>query len=222
MLLCIYVEKLLSLKAKGVDLKIIRVYGRTHENASGCETLLSLGLEKDTEGRCLEKFKADSLHEIIRTENKKIRVMEELFESMASENRVPTPALLAERRNLITDMEKLVLSRRHDIILCTCNEACSRRLQGAAMKVTIAQCIVDECGMAHEPETIAAISLSEHVVLIGDHKQLKPVIHHTPAREKGLSTSLFQRYVEKTGLEPLRLRIQYRMVSINQFPLTFK
>ena len=212
MLLCIRTEKLLSLIAKRVDLKIIRIYGRTHEQTSGHETLLNLGLNKDTEGRCLEKFRADSLHYKIRAENKKILVMKEMFESMASENRIPTPARLAEYKKLIMETEKLVLSRKYDIILCTCNEACSPRLLGAAKKVTFAQCIVDECGMAHEPETIAAISLSEHVVLIGDHKQLKPVIHYTPARENGLSTSLFQRYAEKTGLKPQRLCLQYRMV----------
>ena len=215
MLHYVHAEKLLSLKDKGVDLKIIRVYGRTHEPICTYKTLLNLGQDRDsTEGRCLEKFKPDSLHYKIRDENKKIQTMEELFESMARESRIPTPTLLAEHKELIKVTEEIVLSRKYDIILCTCNESCSSRLVRAAKKVTIAQCIVDECGMAHEPETIAAISLSEHVVLIGDHMQLKPVIHYTPAKENGLSTSLFQRYAEKNGLRPQRLRIQYRMVSI--------
>ena len=47
--------------------------------------------------------------------------------------------------------------------------------------------IVDECDIAHEPDTIVAVSLSEHVVLIGDHKQLQPVVKLTAAHENGRS-----------------------------------
>ena len=97
----------------------------------------------------------------------------------------------------------------------------------------IAQCIVDECGMANEPETLAAMSLCEHVVLIGDHKQLQPVVKYSAARECGLNLSLFERYAErmrqrqkdrhrhtqKQDNELLtRLDIQYRMVSVLLFP----
>ena len=72
---------------------------------------------------------------------------------------------------------------------------------------------MDECGMANEPECIAPLQLCDHIVLIGDHKQLQPVIDYGPARENGLSTSLFQRYAEKyDGAHIKKLTIQYRMV----------
>ena len=68
--------------------------------------------------------------------------------------------------------------------------------------------------MASEPECIIPLELCEHVVLIGDHKQLQPVITYKTAAEHGLSTSLFQRYAEKfEGQHIKRLTIQYRMVS---------
>ena len=107
------------------------------------------------------------------------------------------------------------MAGHYDIILCTCNETASRRMLQLAKEDRIAQCIVDESGMSHEPETITAISLCNHVVLIGDHKQLQPVIKYSPAKESGLSTSLFERYAEHFPNLLITLNTQYRMVRIN-------
>ena len=51
------------------------------------------------------------------------------------------------------------------------------------------------------------------VVLIGDHKQLRPIIMNPRAGALGLEKSLFERYatMEQTGL--VVLEEQYRMVS---------
>ena len=116
---------------------------------------------------------------------------------------------------MITSSEKREIQNNYDVILCTCNETCSQRLLKS--KDILAQCIIDESGMATEPETIAASSLCEHVVLIGDHKQLQPVVMYPPAKECGLSTSLFEKYAnqfKKTEDQRLiTLELQYRMVS---------
>ena len=123
--------------------------------------------------------------------------------------------------DLIKREEKAELSENYDIILCTCNEACGQRILKLAKDSKIAQCIIDECGMANEPETITAASLCEHVVLIGDHKQLQPVIKYPQAKECGMERSLFERYadiaaelVEKDAETDMfiTLDIQYRMV----------
>ena len=69
--------------------------------------------------------------------------------------------------------------------------------------------------MSQEPETLAAISLTEHAVLIGDHKQLQPVVKYSAARECGLVRSLFERYAESGGdgsIVLTMLKTQYRMV----------
>ena len=106
-----------------------------------------------------------------------------------------------------------MIKEKYDIILCTCNETCSSRF--SHLKGHVAQCIVDECGMATEPETIAAVSFSDHVVLIGDHMQLQPVIKYKPARECGYNKSLFERYATREDCNDMMitLEIQYRMVS---------
>ena len=115
---------------------------------------------------------------------------------------------------MLIDAEAKELQSTYDIILCTCNETCSNRLLKAFQRGTIrvAQCIVDECGMANEPETIAAISSCEHAVLIGDHKQLQPVVKYLAARKCGLNVSLFERYAGKKYKNLTALNVQYRMV----------
>ena len=129
-------------------------------------------------------------------------------------------------REALLESEKKELQNSYDIILCTCNETCSKRLlkvrqrsveKGKYELPLIAQCIVDECGMATEPETLAAISKCQHAVLIGDHKQLQPVVKYGLARECGLNRSLFERYADNSeeGANTLiTLNIQYRMVCI--------
>lgn len=52
-------------------------------------------------------------------------------------------------------------------------------------------------------------SRANQVVLIGDHKQLCPIILDNNARNLGLEKSLFERYSEKAKM----LTVQYRMVS---------
>ena len=51
------------------------------------------------------------------------------------------------------------------------------------------------------------------VVLIGDHKQLRPIVMNNTARRLGLEKSLFERYavMKTTGL--IMLNEQYRMVN---------
>lgn len=86
------------------------------------------------------------------------------------------PTLEDEKRyhNLLSLAERVVFgTNRFDIVLCTCNEAASNRV---SKHVHPHQCIVDECGFAIEPDVMIPLQHSQHVVLIGDHKQLQPVI----------------------------------------------
>lgn len=75
----------------------------------------------------------------------------------------------------------------------------------------VMQCIVDECGMCMEPETLIPIvsSKAQQVVLIGDHMQLQPIVKNKLARSLGLRTSMFERFSENAFM----LEEQYRMVS---------
>ncbi|XP_077865005.1 3'-5' exoribonuclease HELZ2-like [Saccoglossus kowalevskii] len=102
-----------------------------------------------------------------------------------------------------------------DVILCTCSEAASKRLD----KLGILQCIIDEAGMCTEPETLVPLvrAKPEQVVLIGDHRQLQPIVPHNLSSQMGLGVSLLERYCDENHF--IRLKMQYRMHdAICEFP----
>lgn len=111
---------------------------------------------------------------------------------------------------LIGQAEKWALQESGvQIILCTCAASGSPRLTSSCDNIQ--QCIVDECGMCMEPESLVPITSSgaRQVVLIGDHKQLQPVIQDQVAKTLGLSVSMFERHSNRAKM----LELQYRMVS---------
>ena len=64
--------------------------------------------------------------------------------------------------------------------------------------------------MCMELESLVPITCSKarQVVLIGDHKQLQPIIKDNLAMKLGLSVSMFERLSERAKM----LELQYRMV----------
>ena len=96
------------------------------------------------------------------------------------------------------------------IVLCTCVTAGSPRIVTSCDNIQ--QCIVDECGMCMEPESLVPITCSgaRQVVLIGDHKQLQPVVQDHVAKSLGLNVSMFERHSKRA----IMLRLQYRMVRM--------
>lgn len=75
----------------------------------------------------------------------------------------------------------------------------------------VMQIIIDDCGACKEPESLVPIILFKRVkqvVLVGDHKQLCPIVHNATARSLGLERSLLERYSESA----IMLTGQYRMV----------
>ncbi|SDX66490.1 AAA domain-containing protein [Halopenitus persicus] len=67
--------------------------------------------------------------------------------------------------------------------------------------------LVDEASQLTEPSTLAAISLADRFVLVGDHEQLPPVVR----AENDLQRSLFERLVETYPEASVMLDRQYRM-----------
>lgn len=65
--------------------------------------------------------------------------------------------------------------------------------------------------MCKEPEALVPIvsSKAQQVILVGDHKQLQPIILEKRAQNFGLGRSLFERYAHRATM----LTIQYRMVN---------
>ena len=123
---------------------------------------------------------------------------------------------LEEVTNRYISLRKLaeqVVLKSAQVIFCTCAEAGSGRLTGG--KIPINQCVIDECGMCTEPETILPMMLSEKFILVGDHKQLQPVVLNKVADSLGLKISMFQRLFEDEHMNRygVTLTTQYRMVS---------
>ena len=174
----------------------------------------------ESEYRCPQWAQTYALHFRIRSIpiqlSQDLREMEKMFSEECKQGHIPGAAMCQWWKDLVSEVEQTVLNQNFDIVLCTCNESASKRiaqrLRGTG-KPRVLQCIVDECGMAYEPETIVPMSLCEHAILLGDHKQLQPIIEYKPAKDNGLTTSLFERYAKSRGKTVCTmLDIQYRMV----------
>ncbi|KAF3058101.1 Regulator of nonsense transcripts 1 like protein [Daldinia childiae] len=102
-----------------------------------------------------------------------------------------------------------------DVVCCTCVGAGDPRLA----KMKFRNVLIDESTQSAEPECMIPLVLGcKQVVLVGDHKQLGPVIMNKKAAKAGLNQSLFERLV-RLGFTPIRLNIQYRMhPCLSEFP----
>lgn len=93
--------------------------------------------------------------------------------------------------------------RNADVICTTCVTALDRRLRNFKFR----QVLIDESTQATEPETLIPILKgAKHVILVGDHCQLGPVIMCKKAAKAGLNQSLFERLV-CLGIRPIRLQV---------------
>lgn len=101
------------------------------------------------------------------------------------------------------------------VVTCTCSGAGDKRLQGRRF----ATVLIDEATQACEPECLVPIVRgAKQVILVGDHRQLGPVILNKRAAKAGFSQSLFERLI-KLGVTPVMLQIQYRMhPCLSEFP----
>lgn len=174
-------------------LRILRLYSKAVERKSYPGPLADkkVFLKEDTDQECPLKYNCYALHHIIRQcQETELCKLEAKFKVMHSRGLTPGPKLVAKHRTLLYKTELHTLQGKsaepkertheakkagfgYDIVMCTCNEAASHRV---IETIRPAQCIIDEAAMATEPESMIPINLSGHVVLIGDHKQLQPVI----------------------------------------------
>ena len=200
------------------SLKVLRIYSSSVEKKYYPDPS-SKPLSTST-AECPEWAKKFALHHLLREANncreipelRELSEVEETINKIKSENKLPSGYLIKQHREALNEATKAFLEKnKFDIVFCTCNEASGIR----AKMFSVRQCIIDESGMAYEPESIVPLRLCEHAVLIGDHKQLQPVIDYGPAKKCGLSKSLFERYAVEYGQTyTWTLKIQYRMVGI--------
>ncbi|KAG7229521.1 hypothetical protein INR49_031945 [Caranx melampygus] len=117
-------------------------------------------------------------------------------------------------KKLLTDARAYEL-KQHDIILCTCTQSSTPSL---TKSVSARQILIDECAMATEPQALIPLVCNkpEKIVLIGDHKQLRPIVKNEHVRKLGMAKSLFERYYSSatTTKSTVMLDTQYRMIEI--------
>ena len=211
----LHIELLLkegSIAADDLRDTTVRVYSKAVEKKDypGPKFDTEVFQKERTDAKSKQGFKDYALHHIIRKNSHgQLRVFDDLFLDLQKQNKIPSKKQEDEYRTAVFKAELDAL-KKADLILCTCNEASSHRISKSVRPDYV---IIDEAAMAMEPECMIPILRAKHVVLIGDHKQLQPVIEYTPAEQNGLGMSLFQRYVEKVGVQPILLEEQYRMVS---------
>ncbi|TNJ27086.1 Regulator of nonsense transcripts 1-like protein [Giardia muris] len=94
-----------------------------------------------------------------------------------------------------------------DVVITTCITSYDLRLINKQFDAVI----IDECTQSLEPESLCAIGHGcQHVVLIGDHKQLGPTLYTLEARRVKYNRSLYERLMA-LGMSAHTLTVQYRM-----------
>ena len=194
-------------------MNVIRVFSKGVEkiNFPGPELNRDIFAPIKASARCERRHIEYALHHKVRRLNPKIVEMEQRFQTLHDQGRIAGFDDIANYHKMISEAEESILKQGVNIILCTCNEAASHRLTNTLKPQ---YCIIDECAMATEPECMVPIRRADHVVLIGDHQQLQPVIQSKDAEKMGLGKSLFERYATKGHKVHVLLK-QYRMVSLD-------
>ena len=206
--------QLLRTSGQKKDISIIRVFSKAVERIDfpGPELNSDLFPRIQSSSKCEKGHEPFSLHHQVRQKQPRIAEMERRFKDLDRGGKIPSFDDIQEYKNLVSSTQEEVLKSGVNIVLCTCNEAASHRITST---LEPKYCIIDECAMATEPECMVPIRRAEHVVLIGDHQQLQPVIQCKDAEKMGLGKSLFERLAQKGEKIKIHLlEIQYRMVHI--------
>lgn len=110
------------------------------------------------------------------------------------------------------EIEKEILRNSH-VVLATNSTVARRSLENIGFDIAI----IDEASQATVPSVLIPINKAEKFILIGDHRQLPPVILNNDCVH--LKKSLFEELIEKYPQQSQELLIQYRMNEIlMEFP----
>lgn len=94
-----------------------------------------------------------------------------------------------------------------DVVLATCVGSGGDSLS----KLIFEMVLIDETAQSTEPSCLVPLTHGcRQLVLVGDHRQLRPTVVSEDAARRGLTLSLFERMV-RYGVAPLMLDTQYRM-----------
>jgi len=102
-----------------------------------------------------------------------------------------------------------------EVVLATCVGSGADSLSKMAFEYVL----IDETAQSTEPSCLVPLTHNcRSLVLVGDHKQLRPTVICEDAASRGLKLSMFERLLH-SGVVPLMLDTQYRMHrSLGAFP----
>ncbi|KAG8763510.1 hypothetical protein FRC19_007519, partial [Serendipita sp. 401] len=108
-------------------------------------------------------------------------------------------------------------------IYCAADVVCTTCLTAGAPSFGVLDfpiVFLDEASMCTEPASLIPLMHGcRQLALIGDHKQLPPIITSAVAQKGGLSRSLFERLMDEKKYPTIMLNTQYRMhPTISAFP----
>lgn len=146
---------------------------------------------------------------------KKRHSLSPLIRKLIKESDKYIPDADKELNKILFEVNKEIIDA-HPIICCTCSASADLRLENVKFKYVL----IDEASQALEPECMLPIMKgAEHLIIVGDHKQLGPVVPCRLAKDQGLDVSLFERLVAMHRDSVITLTIQYRMhSSISKLP----
>ncbi|CAB1354249.1 unnamed protein product, partial [Coregonus sp. 'balchen'] len=207
----------------GDKLKPLRVYSRQMEIAEYPYpgSVLQLSPRSLRQERSKAELRDITLHHRIREEQNPHSTAIKEFDhriklARESKGKELTEEEVEDYKGLLNKARVYEL-QRHDVILCTCTTASTPNL---TKTVSARQILIDECAMATEPQALIPLVCNkpEKIVLLGDHKQLRPIVKNQLLRKLGMSKSLFERYFERRS-HTVMLDTQYRMhEDICKFP----
>ena len=199
--------------------KMVRWYGSSIEDQEFPIPGKSPNLGQGERAKADEELREYSMHILIRHLGKPYAEEITAFDRLFRQN--PDGVDFKDVNKYRKLVRKAVIEEvaHYDVIFCTTAMATNLKVM-AGTKDRIFQIIIDEAGMCTEPESMAAIiaSKAKQVVLIGDHKQLRPIVMSTDSAKLGLEVSLFERYADKATM----LTSQYRMVCQPRFSFNLK
>ncbi|XP_071386282.1 3'-5' exoribonuclease HELZ2-like [Centroberyx affinis] len=208
----------------GNNLKPLRVYGQQVEmlDYPFPDGTLQFSPRSFRQERSKPELRSIALHHRMREDENPFSSTIKEFDhriqlALDKKGKELTAEELKAYKEVLAEARKYELER-HDIILCTCTVSSSLTLTNT---VSARQILIDECAMATEPQALIPLVCNkpEKIVLIGDHKQLRPIVKNEYVRKLGMSKSLFERYFIVNKTRAVMLDTQYRMhEDICKFP----
>ncbi|KAM7402778.1 hypothetical protein PAMP_017989 [Pampus punctatissimus] len=210
----------------GDSLRPLRVYSQQVEmlDYPYPDCTLQFSHRSFRQERAKQELRSITLHHRMRQKENpysdQIRKFDQMIQlALQKKGEQLTAQQVKEYKNLLRAARKYELER-HDIILCTCTQSSTPSL---TKTVSARQILIDECAMATEPQALIPLVCNnpEKIVLIGDHKQLRPIVKNEHVRKLGMAKSLFERYYTIHEKRAVMLDTQYRMhEDICEFPST--